>query len=175
VQVRGAGRTRGVGRGVGRRLGRRRLMRSVGGCLGDRWSRGGRWCRCRKRWRKWLASSSRSRSLSSLCDVCSEIRKSVPVTAAVIAPASTFPPPPFGEEKSMVSPSSMICLWPARKRKSALEPTRVIVKSGNSNSAREFPPVLSARSPEMTSPRTALVFRGKTETSLIVLVTPARS
>jgi hypothetical protein len=49
------------------------------------------------------------------------------------------------------------------------------VRSGNSNSAREFPPVLSALSPETTSPGTALVFRGKSKTTLVALVTSARS
>ena len=72
-------------------------------------------------------------------------------------------------------PSSVISLLSARKRKSALEPTRVIVRSGNSNSARESPPVLSALSPETTSPGTALVFRGKSKTTLVALVTSARS
>ena len=75
----------------------------------------------------------------------------------------------------MVPPSNVISLLPARKRKSALEPTRVIVRSGNSNSAREFSPVLRALSPETTTPGTALVFRGKSETALIAFVTSARS
>ena len=47
----------------------------------------------------------------------------------------------------MVPPSSVISLPPARKRKSALEPTRVIVRSGNSNSAREFVPCLESTIP----------------------------
>jgi hypothetical protein len=75
----------------------------------------------------------------------------------------------------MVPPSSVISLLPARKRKSALEPTRVIVRSGNSSSARELSPVLRALSPETTTPGTALIFRGKSATTLIVLVTSARS
>jgi hypothetical protein len=105
-----------------------------------------------------------------------EIRKSVPVTAAVIAPACTLPPPaPSGEENNRVPLSNTISRLPGRKRKSALEPTRVIVRSGNSNSARELPPVLRALSPETTSPGAARVFRGNIETRLIDLVTSARS
>ena len=115
-------------------------------------------------------------SIAGIVPLAFEIRKSDPVTAAVIAPACTFPPPaPFGEENSMVPLSRTISRVPAIKRKSALEPTRVMVRSGNCNSARELPPVLSAVSPLTRSPGAARTSCGKSETRLIVLVTSAWS
>ena len=55
----------------------------------------------------------------------------------------------------MAPPSRVISRAPVINRKSALEPTRAMVRSGNCNSARESPPVLRAESPLMTSPGTA--------------------
>jgi hypothetical protein len=106
-----------------------------------------------------------------------EKRRSVPVTAAVIAPACTLPPPaPFGEENSIVPPSRVISRPPAKKRKSVFEPTRVMVRSGNLNSARDSSAVFRAVWPLIISPIVAgLVdcISGKSDTIFTVLVTSA--
>ena len=108
-----------------------------------------------------------------------EIRNSVPVTAAVTAPAWTLPPPaPLGEENKIVPLSRMTSRPPGRNRKRAFEPTRVIVKSGNFNSARESPPVLRAVLPRTMSPSAARrggPFSPKSETIFTVRVTSASS
>ena len=71
--------------------------------------------------------------------------------------------------------SRIISRVPAIKRKSEFEPTRVIVRSGNCNSARELPPVLRAVSPFTRSPRAARMSCGKSETRFVALVTSAWS